>query len=104
MTEPRAEVPSGPSPLAKGRTEPRLFAELPELARAVPFLPLVHGPTPVERCTNIAAFLGRDDVWMKRDDLASPLFGGNKIRRFEHILAHAKERGARELITVGGLA
>jgi D-cysteine desulfhydrase len=41
---------------------------------------------------------------MKRDDLASPLYGGNKIRRFEHVLADAERRGAREILTVGGLA
>jgi D-cysteine desulfhydrase len=92
------------SVLAPGRSEPRLFAEYPALARAVPWMPLVHGPTPVERCTAIARWLGRDDVWMKRDDRASPLYGGNKIRRFEHLLADAAARGAQEILTVGGLA
>jgi D-cysteine desulfhydrase len=90
--------------IAPGRSEPRLFTEMPALAREVPWMPLVHGPTPVEPCSAIASFLGRDDVWMKRDDLASPLYGGNKIRRFEHVMADAARRGARELITVGGLA
>jgi D-cysteine desulfhydrase len=103
MTEDRAPTPSA-EPLAPGRSEPRLFAELPALAGRVPWIPLVHGPTPVERCDAITSYLGRSDVWMKRDDLASPLFGGNKIRRFEHILGDAREKGAREIVTVGGLA
>jgi len=89
---------------ARAPNEPRLFAEFPALARSLPWLPLALTPTPVERCTAIARYLGRDDVWMKRDDLVSPLFGGNKVRRFEHILADAKRKGARELVTVGGLA
>ena len=99
-----AAARTAPGALTEGPREPRLFAEYPALARVVPWLPLVAGPTPVERCTAIAGYLGRDDVWMKRDDLASPLFGGNKVRRFEHILADAKARGAREILTVGGLA
>jgi len=41
---------------------------------------------------------------MKRDDAIHPVFGGNKIRRFEHLLADARDKGAREIITVGGLA
>ena len=41
---------------------------------------------------------------MKRDDLVSPLYGGNKIRRFELVLAEAQASGARRIVTVGGLA
>ena len=41
---------------------------------------------------------------MKRDDLVSPIYGGNKVRRFEFLLADAKARGAKRLVTVGGVA
>jgi D-cysteine desulfhydrase len=41
---------------------------------------------------------------VKRDDLASPLYGGNKVRKFEFLLADALDAGARGLWTVGGLA
>lgn len=90
--------------LVKGQGEPRLFAEMPKLVGKVPYVALVERPTPVALCSAISEYLGRNDVWMKRDDLASPIFGGNKIRRFEHILADAQERGAKVLVTVGGLA
>jgi len=80
------------------------MAEAPELAASVPWRPLAHTPTPVEPATAAEPYLGRGGVWIKRDDLASPLYGGNKVRRFEHLLADAERRGARELITVGGLA
>jgi D-cysteine desulfhydrase len=86
------------------RTRPRLFDALPALADAVPWRPLVHTPTPVERASAIAGWLGRDDVWMKRDDLASPLYGGNKVRRYEFVLAEVVARGARRIVTAGGLA
>src|SRR5262249_28170764 len=86
------------------RKETLLFAEYPELASSVPWMPLAHAPTPVEPCNAITEFLGRDRVWVKRDDRVSPVFGGNKVRRFEYLLADAMVRGATELVTVGGLA
>lgn len=86
------------------RRETILAAEYPELAASVPWLPLAHTPTPVEPCDAITGWLGRSGVWIKRDDRVSPLYGGNKVRRFEYLLADAAARGARELVTVGGLA
>jgi D-cysteine desulfhydrase len=82
--------------------EPPLFAELPRLRNAVPWRPLVHAPTPVEPCRS--AWIGREGLFHKRDDRVSPLYGGNKIRRFEFLLADAERRGARSLVTSGGLA
>lgn len=67
-------------------------------------MPLAHVPTPVERMSAIADWLGRDDLWMKRDDLASPLYGGNKVRRYELVLADAIAKGKTRIVTAGGLA
>lgn len=86
------------------RSAPLLFEEFPTLARSVPWRPLAHVPTAVERCSAIVEYLGRDDVWMKRDDLVSPLYGGNKVRRYEFVLADVEARGARRIVTTGGLA
>lgn len=80
-----------------------LFEMFPELPDLVPHRPLVHAPTPVERIAPADRF-GRDDLWIKRDDVVSPLYGGNKIRRFEFLLADAEEKGRRTLVTIGGLA
>ncbi|HEU4535994.1 MAG TPA: pyridoxal-phosphate dependent enzyme, partial [Polyangiaceae bacterium] len=80
-----------------------LLAELPELAR-LPFLPLLHGPTPVEPMDGLADYFGRGGLWVKRDDVASPIYGGNKVRKFEFLLADALDAGAKGLWTVGGLA
>lgn len=91
--------------LPANRTSPLLFDALPDLARGTPWLPLAHVPTAVEPCTAIATWLGRDGgVYMKRDDLVSPLYGGNKVRRYEFVLADARRRGKRRIVTVGGLA
>lgn len=65
---------------------------------------LADVPTKVEPCTAIFDWLGSDRVWMKRDDLISPLYGGNKVRRYEFLLADAKARGKARIVTVGGLA
>lgn len=86
------------------RTRPLLFDALPALAREVAWRPLAALPTPVQRIESAARWIGRDDVWMKRDDLASPLYGGNKVRRYELVLAEAERRGARRLVTAGGIA
>ena len=88
------------------RTRPLLFDELPELAKQTPWMPLAHVPTAVEPCDAIGGWLGAPSssrVFMKRDDLVSPLYGGNKVRRYEFVLAHAKAKNARRIVTVGGL-
>jgi D-cysteine desulfhydrase len=84
------------------RTETWLAAAHPALARGVPWRPLAHVPTPVHDCRAIADWLGRDGVWCKRDDAISPVYGGNKVRRYEHLFAEAEARGARALVTAGG--
>lgn len=86
------------------RARPLLFDALPPLAETVPFLPLAVVPTAVERCAALSRYLGRDDVWMKRDDLISPVYGGNKVRRYEFVLADARARGATRIVTLGGIA
>jgi D-cysteine desulfhydrase len=89
--------------LSAARDRP-LVAELPQLAESVPWRPLVPAPTPVEPAEAAFPWLGRGGVFHKRDDRVSPVYGGNKVRRFEYILADAERRGARHLITAGGLA
>jgi D-cysteine desulfhydrase len=92
------------TPLPSRRRDAPIFAEFPELERTVPFRSLIEAPTRVEPCVSIEGYLGRSGVFHKRDDQVATLYGGNKIRRFEYILADAERRGARHLITVGGLA
>lgn len=87
------------------RKAPLLFEAFPDLAKRTPWMPLAHVPTAVEPCDAIGAWLGRSNgIYMKRDDLISPLYGGNKVRRYEFLLADAKEKGKKRIVTVGGLA
>ena len=43
------------------------------------------------------------ELWIKRDDHTSPVYGGNKARKLGPLLAEARARGASRLLTVGAL-
>jgi 1-aminocyclopropane-1-carboxylate deaminase/D-cysteine desulfhydrase-like pyridoxal-dependent ACC family enzyme len=76
-----------------------LFRRFPVLDGRVPWLELSDGPTPVARVESRGELGGA--LWVKRDDLTSALYGGNKVRKLEYLLADALRVGARRLITTG---
>ncbi len=77
-----------------------LFERFPRLARQVAHEPLCHLPTPVQACSDgLAPAVG--GLFVKRDDLSAPEYGGNKIRKLEFLLADARARGAVETLTYG---
>ncbi len=78
---------------------PAVFEAFPHLARALPWTPLGEFPTPVERL----ALPGCLNLWVKRDDLSSRIYGGNKVRKLEFILGRALRRGRRRLVTLGAI-
>lgn len=82
--------------------ETRLPVHRPLLRRfsGVPWIKLAELPTPVERFELGAAF-GLKELWIKRDDLTAPRYGGNKVRKLEFLLADAKARGAHTILTYG---
>jgi D-cysteine desulfhydrase len=49
----------------------------------------------------LSAALGRDDVWLKNDGLFGTVYGGNKPRKLQFVLADALRRGARRVLTTG---
>lgn len=69
-------------------------------------MPLGTYPTPVMRmpeAARIAGVPGGVELWCKRDDLTSSLYGGNKVRKLERLLAEAKAKGAARVVTVGAV-
>jgi D-cysteine desulfhydrase len=68
-----------------------------------PRIALGNWPTPVEPAPRLAAALGlgRDDLWIKRDDLGGLGGGGNKIRKLEWTIGAALAAGADTLVTTG---
>ncbi len=43
------------------------------------------------------------DLWIKRDDATHEVYGGNKVRKLEQLLADALAQGATRLVTVGAV-
>ena len=68
----------------------------------LPRLHLVHGPTPIVRLPALDDIVGTE-IWIKRDDATAGAESGNKIRKLEFLLADAREKGARVVVTCGAL-
>jgi D-cysteine desulfhydrase len=67
-----------------------------------PRLPLAHLPTPIAHDERLSRLLGVE-LWVKRDDTTGGAEAGNKIRKLEFLLKDAVDRGARHVITCGGI-
>jgi 1-aminocyclopropane-1-carboxylate deaminase/D-cysteine desulfhydrase-like pyridoxal-dependent ACC family enzyme len=83
-----------------------LFRRFPRAAAGLAWVPLAELPTPVERLPGLgaAAAGGRGaELWVKREDRTGTLYGGNKVRKLELLIGAARARGARHLVTTGGL-
>ena len=78
-----------------------LFDAFPALRGRVPFVALADLPTPLQRMERLSAGLGAD-LWVKRDGLTHPVYGGNKIRKFEFVFGDVLRRHARAVLTGGG--
>jgi len=79
-----------------------LFERYPAIALRIPRLPFGEFPTPVERLPGLSRRWERHDLYIKRDDLTSSVYGGNKVRKLEFLLADALREGALRVITSGG--
>ncbi len=82
---------------------PLLHDRFPELRETVPHVALGAGPTPVRRLAGVEAAAGAE-VWCKEDGLYGGPYGGNKVRKLEWVLADARRRGSRTVLTIGALA
>jgi D-cysteine desulfhydrase len=76
-----------------------LFRAWPELRPRIPRCHFVEGTTPVEPFELAGIPCGR--VLIKRDDRCCRLYGGNKPRKLEFVLARALARSARRVVTTG---
>jgi len=71
----------------------------PDLLSPLPRVTLGAWPTPVRAVEVDGVPPGR--LWVKDEGAAGTVYGGNKVRKLEYLLASARERGATELVTVG---
>ncbi len=72
-----------------------LFRSFPELASRLPWVPLGDWPTPVEPLEGYA------DIYLKREDISSQVYGGNKVRTLEAQLGRARALGAKRIWATG---
>ncbi|HEV2527694.1 MAG TPA: D-cysteine desulfhydrase family protein [Thermomicrobiales bacterium] len=65
--------------------------------------PLISGPTPLQRATNLESAIGGRSprIYIKRDDLTGLALGGNKVRKLEYLVADALAQRATVLVTEG---
>jgi len=63
------------------------------------FVPM---PTPIERLDRLSEKLAID-LWVKRDDLAGPSFGGNKTRQLDYYLGAALSQKCDTVLITGAV-
>lgn len=76
-----------------------MFEYYPGLGGGLPWVSLTNLPTPITR----RGWPGQPGkrVWIKRDDLSSPLYGGNKMRKLEFLLGRALAENRKAVMTFG---
>ena len=85
-----------------------LFNKFPKLKEKIAYVSLGDFPTPIQKWIQLGNVLGNKNIFVKRDDLSGKkqidgtrLFGGNKIRKLEFLLADALNKNAKKVVTYG---
>ena len=80
-----------------------LVRRFPGLRDTLPRVRLTTLPTRVYPLLHLAGALGVDQLWIKRDDESGSLYGGNKPRKLEFLLADALADRKTSVMTFGGI-
>ena len=67
----------------------------------ISWVSLGNYPTMIEKMEKYGDSRGFSNLYIKRDDCSSQVYGGNKVRKLEYMLADAKNKGKKTLITLG---
>jgi D-cysteine desulfhydrase len=79
-----------------------LYDIFPQLEDRCGWVSLGNYPTPVEPLVLHGALKNRAPMlWVKREDISSEIYGGNKIRTLEWLFAEAIGNGADEICSTG---
>jgi 1-aminocyclopropane-1-carboxylate deaminase/D-cysteine desulfhydrase-like pyridoxal-dependent ACC family enzyme len=87
-----------------------LFRAFPSLADKITRVKILDWPTKLKSLSRLEDALyeeqglsapERPRLWVKRDDVSDSLYGGNKARKLEFLIADAIESGATTLVTSG---
>ncbi|UCG68322.1 MAG: pyridoxal-phosphate dependent enzyme [Thermoplasmata archaeon] len=78
-----------------------LFKRYPNLRGSIPHVSLGRFPTAIERMDTLGKKLVLNNLYIKRDDLSGEIYGGNKVRKLEFILAGVSRSKAKAILTYG---
>src|SRR5262245_52985926 len=78
-------------------------ADMRRSVERLPRLKFAHLPTPLEDVPRFAKQLGDVRVFIKRDDCTGMVFGGNKTRHNEFLMADAVQRGTDVVVWGAGV-
>src|SRR5262245_25921957 len=80
-----------------------LAARFPRLEEHLRVASIGTWPTPVEPLGELARELGRPsaELYVKRDDRSSPIYGGNKVRTLDVLFGEALARGFGRIVATG---
>ncbi|MCI0460490.1 MAG: pyridoxal-phosphate dependent enzyme, partial [Gemmataceae bacterium] len=85
-------------------THPTLTPEqLRQCAARLPRIRLAHLPTPMEEAPRFSRRIEGPPVYLKRDDCTGMLFGGNKTRHNEFLMADALQQKADVVVWGAGV-
>lgn len=79
------------------------LADLVERVDRLPRFQLAHLPTPLELLPRFSKALGGPQVYIKRDDCTGLVFGGNKARHNEFLIADALAKDADMFVWGAGV-
>jgi D-cysteine desulfhydrase len=77
-----------------------LFELFPQLVTRVPRVELASLPTRVEAARGLAPGV---ELWLKRDDASSPVYGGTKLRLLELLFGAARAAGVTRVYSSGAV-
>ncbi|MHA1611834.1 MAG: 1-aminocyclopropane-1-carboxylate deaminase/D-cysteine desulfhydrase [Promethearchaeota archaeon] len=92
----------GLTPASTSKQMISLYRRYPKLEK-IPRVSIIKFPTPVEKLDKLNERLGGMNIWIKRDDLTTPKYGGNKPRKFEFAFSHVLKKKKTRILTVGGI-
>ncbi|MHA1271635.1 MAG: 1-aminocyclopropane-1-carboxylate deaminase/D-cysteine desulfhydrase [Candidatus Helarchaeota archaeon] len=80
-----------------------VFEEFPELEERIHWIPLLNNPTPITKLEKVGEKFGFSELYMKRDDLTTEIYGGNKPRKLEYTFGRLIHENYEKVLTIGGL-
>ncbi len=78
-----------------------IFKRYPLLRDKLSYVSLGEFPTPVDKLERLGKYIGINQLFIKRDDFSGKVYGGNKVRKLEFILAYALCKRVKEVLTFG---